>query len=560
MEVSFVGKSDGPLPQALQPLSVDTPLRKMKRTTMLREDCDLPMMHYRGCCLGIVLGYALSGCGTSQEYTTGRQSVLFPLALSVEVEDPETQQSETPAFPEAAEGFPNGENWRRLTQNVLLRESLVQALQQSGLFTEVIEAPDSELQTAVGRRADITLVVRWDNLLGKEHPFGEGEITVDGALWSTLTWLALGIPGWFIENRQFPAEDEKIPCLKWRLEKTERGDQQKTCFYRNAIPVRDLELSLLDRHDWKLAWLWSLILPPWIPPSIIPPDSERQSEALSEEGLEIVTTALVDQVQEFFGKEYAEYVKAVLLLDHGDSEGEVVIASKKEVRQVRSFEFASWKLLRNFPSDKEKPTKLDQDATARLREFTSDVTGNTFDDFTYCYRFDLGVPGPPPSDVGEGQQGIQLAAFDEDLVEICSWAVPVSQETYFGNQHAEAEGIVLLLDHGDSEGEAVIASKKKVRQVRFYEPSSWKLLLEFGNREEKRTTLDQDDTARLREFTSDATGNTFDDFKYCYRFDLGALSPPLIDVGEGQQVIQLAAFDAESAEICRWAVPVSQEK
>ncbi len=281
----------------------------------------------------------------------------------------------------------SSQHWLQLYEPDRLQQHLRQELEKVSMFTHVTAGTSPP-------GGDVVLSVKWTNLQEKEYPFGQGENLTYESFLSTLAWLTIGYGSWWVDNRVFPAEMEDGPTLVCRVAE----HRALANFEEFTIPLREMELSLIDRHDWRLAIFWTLVLPPWTPPSIIEPDTELLTESLAEKALDMVSKKLAEWLRDDFGTWYARNVGTVLLLPEGKAAAEnAIIASREEIASVQEYNpFAETQvsesdepLVEYLGKDRNLVVKKNAEMEEALRRFAPRLTKKELDSYRYWYRLRL---------------------------------------------------------------------------------------------------------------------------------------------------------------------------
>jgi hypothetical protein len=272
-----------------------------------------------------------------------------------------------------------GENCATLYDPQHLADFIAADLARSGLFTRVLVTNDRRLAvtsttsartTAASGGAgaaeeqpacDLCLQVGLENLNLRSMDFGAGEtaeaLVSSGTpfgpgtnrFWpctlSTVTWLFAGPACWWIADRDFgdpQSEDFAVPAIDIQpiLEGT-RGVggriQDPILLPRFQVSLKNIYLSFIERHNWRVAWLWNILLPPWMPPSIIAPSWTSVNESLATNSLWGLSEELRYELKENFRSRlvaealavvFRRYEDYYLLVKGGDEVGAVLVDGK----------------------------------------------------------------------------------------------------------------------------------------------------------------------------------------------------------------------------------------
>ncbi len=296
--------------------------------------------------VGMVTGLLLA-TGCASNHTGGADATITNARLPYVVEIVGMPGTKSPQLPSDWTDCPN---LRRLLDAQELAACLVERLKEKGVFTAVRLASPPGSSAAVAATAvppaqtldslkpDITLRVTFScgrqtqGLdLGEGTPYGEGTNRFWPCTLSTGMWLFLGPVCWWIGDREYKQEDDAPPQCIYVCE----PHWQQERISDSLSPVVGY-LSFLERHDWRIAWLWNIILPPWAGPLVFGTNQEITNESLATRALEQISDGLPGAVVTRIDTERVKTGKSYFLSERAGGTGLMgYVASKVRPDEIR---------------------------------------------------------------------------------------------------------------------------------------------------------------------------------------------------------------------------------
>ncbi|HAK96682.1 MAG TPA: hypothetical protein DCM87_17235 [Planctomycetes bacterium] len=377
------------------------------------------------------LGLCLAACGCASadgrlpDYS--RQRMPFVLKITGR-----TAGASTPA---TAAGASQPTAMATLLDSRLLAEHLAACLDEMGLFSKVIVGASDPASTGSAAAAaaetrglppyDIELTVTAPPAYDPETQetyYGSGENRFWPCVLSTGMWLLLGPACWWVPEREYdPGSGGRtrappdaraepggaaraIPTASFAFTRLPGNENARMPF---SISASKISVCFLERHDWRVAWLWNLIMPTWAGPLVFGIDREIADERFAQAFLDEIARGLPDRLLARIGERYPRNspTGSYLFLSHPDNRGVLTVYLLTKVSlPVVQVDGTPWRLW-SLPVDQvDKFISPDLSAAPRWYE--------------YAYEFTFWRPP---------QQSVRITAWLPGAgAPFCSWTTPTS--------------------------------------------------------------------------------------------------------------------------------------
>lgn len=182
-----------------------------------------------------LLTLSVIGCLGSPERVDPQQTLPFTVRLvpvKISPQEPGRQEIVTPA------DFGEPEK---------LTLDFARVLDEAGIFSSVVTDEEPDVP------ADLEL-----HMSIRDLDFGKGDVTIGGAIVSTITWIAAGHLSWFIDNRIYPNSRVSISIRIY-----ESGEDGQGSLFEDLLPLKGLQLNFMERTA-AAGWFLNVFIPPWV--------------------------------------------------------------------------------------------------------------------------------------------------------------------------------------------------------------------------------------------------------------------------------------------------------